>query len=271
MFIVGYKNKFSSLLRAFSAAAIGLVMIMSNDATVTVVKIIAAFLCGTGVISLIYGYTNREKGAMGLMSFNAVIDVLLGVLLFMYPNQVGNFIVYIIGFLLLIFALLQIFVLRGALSFLGGGSGSIFLPLLALFGAILLLMNPFTMDIMSIIAGVFLLIYGVSEVLSLWKLYQVQRQDGVSFKDFFFQKPKQGRGFGHGFGQGFGQGFGGQRSGQGSDFGQDFGGQGRGFGQGANRVNSNKGVNSVNLAENDEFNADIDPDEVKEVDYTIED
>ena len=55
MITFGYNNKFSSILRALSAIGIGGVMLFSNEATITVVKIIAAFLFAAGIVSFIYG------------------------------------------------------------------------------------------------------------------------------------------------------------------------------------------------------------------------
>ena len=44
MITFGYNNKFSTALRALAAIGIGLVMVFSTEATVNVVKIIAACL-----------------------------------------------------------------------------------------------------------------------------------------------------------------------------------------------------------------------------------
>ena len=63
MITFGYKSKFSSILRACAAIAIGAVMIISTNATETVVRVIAAFLFAAGLVSLLYGYTNRKSGA----------------------------------------------------------------------------------------------------------------------------------------------------------------------------------------------------------------
>ena len=81
MITFGYNSKFSSILRSLSAIAIGLVMVVSNNATVTVVRIIAAFLFAAGVVSFIYGFVNRKNGAMALMSVKAAVDVFIGLLL----------------------------------------------------------------------------------------------------------------------------------------------------------------------------------------------
>ena len=81
MITFGYNNKFSTALRALAAIGIGLVMVFSTEATVNVVKIIAAFLFAAGMVSLGYGFAHRKSGAMALMSVNAVVDIVIGLLL----------------------------------------------------------------------------------------------------------------------------------------------------------------------------------------------
>ena len=62
MITFGYKNRFSGWLRAVVALAIGIVMVVSRtDAMVLAVRIIAAFLLASGIVSLAVGYKNRQN------------------------------------------------------------------------------------------------------------------------------------------------------------------------------------------------------------------
>ena len=62
MIIFGYKNRFSGILRAVVALAVGVVMVVSRtDAMVLVVRIIAAFLLASGIVSLLVGYRDRQN------------------------------------------------------------------------------------------------------------------------------------------------------------------------------------------------------------------
>ncbi|MCI1639799.1 MAG: DUF308 domain-containing protein [Bacteroidales bacterium] len=170
MITLGYKSRFSSILRACSAIAIGLVMLISNNATVMVVKIIAAFLTAAGIVSLIYGIVHRKEGALHLMSSNAIVDIVIGLLLFFIPGAIANIIVYLIGIVLIIFGALQIVVLASSMALIGMGFLSFLLPIIAVIGGIILLFNPFGMKVMGIIAGICLIIYGVSELLSIFRV-----------------------------------------------------------------------------------------------------
>ncbi|MGM9770104.1 MAG: HdeD family acid-resistance protein [Candidatus Cryptobacteroides sp.] len=181
MITFGYNSKFSSILRSLSAIAIGLVMVISTNATVTVVKIIAAFLFAAGVVSFVYGYLNRRSGAMSLMTVNAVVDIVIGLLLFLFPTAVAGIIVTLIGIAILLFAVLQLVVLSGTLSLVGMGGFSLVLCIIALVGGITLLFNPFSERVMSILAGVFLVVYGISDLLSMFRVTRAKEAYEIKF------------------------------------------------------------------------------------------
>lgn len=181
MITFGYNSKFSSILRSLSAIAIGLVMVISTNATVTVVKIIAAFLFAAGVVSFVYGYMNRRSGAMSLMTVNAVVDIVIGLLLFLFPTAVAGIIVTLIGIAILLFAVLQLVVLSGTLSLVGMGGFSLVLCIIALVGGITLLFNPFSERVMSILAGVFLVVYGISDLLSMFRVTKAKEAYEIKF------------------------------------------------------------------------------------------
>ena len=174
MITFGYNSKFSSILRSLSAIAIGLVMVVSNNATVTVVRIIAAFLFAAGVVSFIYGFVNRKNGAMALMSVNAAVDIVIGLLLYLFPTAVAGVIVTLIGVAVLIFGIIQLIVLTGTMSLVGMGGFSLILCIFALIGGITLLFNPFSERVMSLLAGILLIVYGVSDLISMFRVIKAR-------------------------------------------------------------------------------------------------
>ena len=182
MFKFGYKSSFSSILRALAAIGIGLVMVFDNAASVTVVKVIAAFLLASGVVSLVYGFIrNKRDGVLPLMAVNAVVDLILGLLLFLNPVWVAGFIVTLIGIVLILFGGIQLLALAGTLSLLGAGFSTLILSICAVVGGAFLLFNPFGERIMSICAGSFLLLYGVSELISSWRIRKAKEAYEIRF------------------------------------------------------------------------------------------
>lgn len=171
MITFGYKNKFNGPLRALVALAVGAIMVVSpSEAMRTVVKVIAAFLLASGLVSLFLGLKDKQNGALPLMSFNALVDVALGLVLFMFPGFVAKFIIYLIGLVLFGFGLIQLFGLFSARKVVPMGVGAFVLPGIVTFAGAFMLFNPFAESAMSIIAGIALVIYGASELYSSWKM-----------------------------------------------------------------------------------------------------
>lgn len=181
MVIFGYRSRVNGPMRALIALAVGIMMVVSPaNALATVVKIIAAFMLASGVVSLIVGLKDKEKGALPLMSFNALVDVIVGLLLFMFPGVIAKFMIYLIGFVLLGFGIVQIVALFGARRVMPLGFGAFILPIVVTLVGGFILFNPFAESVMTIIAGSALVLYGVSELLSSWRMKKVM--DAESFK-----------------------------------------------------------------------------------------
>ena len=171
MFTFGYKSRINGPLRALIALVIGVLMVISPEkALTTVVKVIAAFLLASGLVSLFVGLRDKEKGALPLMSFNALVDVLLGLVLFLFPGFIAKFMIYLIGFVLLAFGVVQIAALFGARRIIGLGLGAFFLPTVVTLVGGFILFNPFAEAVMVMIAGAALIVYGASEFLSSWRV-----------------------------------------------------------------------------------------------------
>ena len=171
MFTFGYKSRVNGPLRALIALVIGVLMVISPEkALTTVVKVIAAFLLASGLVSLFVGLRDKEKGALPLMSFNALVDVLLGLMLFLFPGFIAKFMIYLIGFVLLAFGVVQIAALFGARRIIGLGLGAFFLPTVVTLVGGFILFNPFAESVMVMIAGAALIVYGASEFLSSWRV-----------------------------------------------------------------------------------------------------
>ena len=175
MITFGYRSRFSGPLRALTAIAIGLVMVISRtDALELVVRIIAAFLVASGVVSLIVGYKNRTEDTFKLMGFNGIFDILIGLLLLIFTKSVAGLLVYFIAFCLIGLGLFQLVILISARKDLGLNVWSYILPSLVLAAGIFLMFNPpFVGEAIGVVAGASIIVYGVSELLSSWRMKKV--------------------------------------------------------------------------------------------------
>lgn len=171
----------SSILRACAAIAVGLVMVLSNNATTRVVQIVGALLFAVGVITYAYPKFLKKDGQGRFDNFNAVVDVALGLILFLAPGFAGDFILLVIGIALTVLAVIQILAIVGTMSLAGMGPFSLIISVFALIGGLMLVFNPFSQFVMEKIAGAALLVYGCSEFMSVWRMDKAKKASDVKF------------------------------------------------------------------------------------------
>lgn len=171
MIAFGYKSRLTGPLKALAALIIGIMMVVNPDnAFASVVKLIAVFLLASGLVSLYVGLKDKENSALPLMMFNAAVNICIGLLLFIFPGFVAKFIIYLIGFALFAFGIMQLVALFSARRMVAMGAFAYVLPALVTMSGAFMLFNPFAESVMSTMAGVALMIYGASELLSSWKM-----------------------------------------------------------------------------------------------------
>ena len=92
-------------------------------------------------------------------------------MLFLFPGFFAGLLVYLIAFALLGFGIFQLITLASANRVMKVGAMAFILPVIVLFCGMFLLVNPsFIGETIGIVAGAALIVYGVSELLSSWKM-----------------------------------------------------------------------------------------------------
>ena len=183
MITFGYNSRFKGPLRALTALAIGVVMVVSKtNALNLAVQIIAAFLIASGIVTLAVGYKHRVNGTFPLMVANTVVDILLALVLFVFPGFFANLLVYLIAFALICFGIYQLISLGSASRVFGVGVFAFILPAIVLMSGLFLISNPsFLGSAVGVVAGVALIIYGASELLSSWKMRKAMDEYDIKF------------------------------------------------------------------------------------------
>ena len=183
MITFGYNSRFKGPLRALTALAIGVVMVVSKtNALSLAVQIIAAFLIASGIVTLAVGYKHRVNGTFPLMVANTVVDILLALVLFVFPGFFANLLVYLIAFALICFGIFQLISLGSASRVFGVGVFAFILPAIVLMSGLFLISNPsFLGSAVGVVAGVALIIYGASELLSSWKMRKAMDEYDIKF------------------------------------------------------------------------------------------
>ena len=177
MITFGYKSKSGGFIRGAAALALGAVMLFTGNAVDLIVYIIATFILLSGLLSLWAGLKRDGASQRPLVIINSGFNVVIAMLMYIFANELGNFVISIIGFLMLIFGFVQLIVIgsvsRGGLM----SKGFFAMPIVVLACGILLLVKPdFIGRFIGVVLGVSFILFGVSELISSWKLRSVISQ-----------------------------------------------------------------------------------------------
>ena len=116
------------------------------------------------------------------------MDIFLGILLFLFPGFFAGLLVYLIAFVLIGFGLFQIVALGSASGVFRMGAIAFILPVVVIILGMLLIVRPsFIGETIGVIAGVALMIYGISELLSSWKMKKAIDEYEIKYPS---QKPE---------------------------------------------------------------------------------
>lgn len=171
MITFGYRNRFSGWIRAISALVLGIVMFFTGNSMTIIVYILSAFILASGIMSLVAGFKKENSNQKSLMLVNSAFNIILAVLMAIFAESLGNLFVGIIGFVLMVFGIFQLVALFSANRVMSVGIFAFVMPLLVLAcGAFLLFKPAFVENIIAYIVGASLIVYGVSELVSSWKM-----------------------------------------------------------------------------------------------------
>ena len=173
MITFGYKNKFSGFARAAIALILGAVMFFTGNSVTIIVQIIAAFILASGVVSLIIGLNKENQNQKSLVIVNTGFNILIALLMFIFAESLGGLIVAIVGIILILFGAFQLIVLFSASKVATIGKVAFIMPVIVLACGAFLLFHPgFIENVLGYIVGASLVVYGISELVSTWKMQQ---------------------------------------------------------------------------------------------------
>ena len=156
-------------------------IVAKADAMELVVKIVAAFILAAGIVSVFVGFKQKKEGTMPLSFFNAMTNIVIAVLLFMFSGFVAKFVSYLLGFVLFGFGLFQLSVLLSMRKSVKVSFAAYLLPLLVTVAGLLIFFYPkFFGQSLGLIGGIALIVYGVSDLVSAFKMKSVREADEVT-------------------------------------------------------------------------------------------
>lgn len=161
-----------SLIRGIIALIIGGLAVFMPDITLrSFVICIGILILISGIVSLVFSLRSEEKVSKNILMADAAFNLIFGLLFVLLPTTMVNIFVIAMG---IGFLLIGIFQLIATLSIRHdyGWSWIYFsISMLMIIGGIVLFTNPFTgAQAILIFIGIFLLIYGATELYMAWKL-----------------------------------------------------------------------------------------------------
>ena len=190
----------SSVFRAISAIAVGILLIKYPDNTVTWITVaIGVLFLLSGIISMVvYYHSLRQAAKQDTMSDGAFItdadgkritfdrptfpivgvgSAILGLLLALTPNVFVTALMYIIGGLLVLGAVNQFMNLLSARHYGKVGFGYWIFPCIILLSGLYVIIKPLSPAAMAmVVLGWCMLLYGVTELINAIKIHNEKRK-----------------------------------------------------------------------------------------------
>ena len=184
----------SSVFRAISAIAVGILLIKYPDNTVTWITIaIGCLFLISGIISLLVYYNATKKVSQYKITDadgNVVMSdekptfpvvgvgsLILGLLLALTPTVFVKGLMYVIGFILILGAINQFMNLLNARSFGKVGLGYWIFPSLILLIGLYVIIKPMApAEMAMLVLGWCCLLYGVTELINSLKIHSEKRK-----------------------------------------------------------------------------------------------
>ncbi len=172
-------NKTYSITRGLITLLVGVCFLLwPSSIAPFIVKIIAAFLLAIGLISLVFALNTKPQGGKGsgfLPIMNVIVYLVLGLLIFVFPNFFLNLLAILFGIVMLVAGISQIANLYAGRKYVQVSGGLYIIPIIITVCGLVLLFSPdASIEFLTILFGVALLLYGVSEFGQAWQFRNVK-------------------------------------------------------------------------------------------------
>ena len=167
----GISNIRYGILRSLLGIVLGIFLLMNPEGSVvTLVRIMAAIMLVGGLFSLYFAWKNEtgDKGLQRMLYLSSFVFLIFAILLLIFPRFFTGLTMFIAGLILLLSGILQ---LAHIFHFRKSNEARlpwfIYLnPVLVIILAVVILLNPFNTAVtLTLFAGIFFLIYALTEII----------------------------------------------------------------------------------------------------------
>ena len=167
----GISNIRYGILRSLLGIVLGIFLLINPEGSVvTLVRIMAAVMLTGGLFSLYFAWKNEtgDKGLQRMLYLSSFVFLIFAILLLIFPRFFTGLTMFIAGLILLLSGILQ---LAHIFHFRKSNEARlpwfIYLnPVLVIILAVVILLNPFNTAVtLTLFAGIFFLIYAMTEII----------------------------------------------------------------------------------------------------------
>ena len=170
------RNWWALLLLGIVSIVVGLLMVFQTAETTWVIAIVLAiYLVISGIVSLVRAFAHGLPGGVrALFIISGIIGLLLGLLMFRFgPEGKVEIFGIFVGVWFLFSGILQ---LVNTSSVSQGKGWAIFSGIVYLLAGIVLLVNPWAVGIFVWIAGIWLVVLGIFEIISSFQVKSLAKK-----------------------------------------------------------------------------------------------
>lgn len=182
-------NRTSSLVRGVITIALGACLLCWPGFTAgLIVKLIAGFLLAIGCVTLFSAVAAASRTSSPiplLVGVNVAVYMIFGLLVFLFPNFFLGLIAFLFGAVLLVAGGSQILGLYNSSRYTQVSGGLYIVPALITLCGIALFFSPkASTQMLTMIFGGAVLLYGVSELVAVWKLRKGVEKPSGEYTDY---------------------------------------------------------------------------------------
>ena len=161
-----------NLLKGVLALMLGISTLLFPQLTlITIVKLFGAFAVAGGILVLVTAYMNRQNQYKNFWLLEGIFDIVFGIIILAYSEAAMSVLMILIGFWAIFMGVVLLMVYSSSRKFLLHRGIFLITALFSIVFGILVIVNPFEGVLaVSILIGIFAILYGVLTILTSIKL-----------------------------------------------------------------------------------------------------
>ena len=161
-----------NLIKGVLAIIFGIAALLFPEITlITVVKIFGAFAVAGGVLVLTTAAINRKNSFKNFWLLEGIFDVVFGVIILLFSEAAMSVLMILIGFWAIFMGIIMLMVFSSSRRFMFQRGLFLLNAIISIVFGALIIINPFEGGVaLTILIGIFAILYGVLSIITSIKL-----------------------------------------------------------------------------------------------------